>query len=108
MKETLIIKHAVGGRIFIDSTKQGIKFTLEKAGEGWKFTVHPANNSDMEELLRLKEELNVFVFQELADQPIRKTWFYVNEGPVEYDPEHNRLTVYAQSRIDYQPEKFLS
>jgi hypothetical protein len=108
VKETLIMKHAVGGRIFIDTAKKPMAYKVEEIGGSWTFTVHTAWNEEIEELLRLKEELNVFIFQEPEGQPIEKTWYYVNNGPVVYDADHARLTVVAQSRITYLPHEYLN
>ncbi|MNE94510.1 hypothetical protein D3C80_1924810 [compost metagenome] len=76
--------------------------------EGWKFTVQVPWSEAIEELLALKSELNVFVFQEFEDQPTLKTWYYVNNGPVEYDSEQASLTIVADSRIEYYPHLYSS
>jgi hypothetical protein len=108
MKETLIMKHAVGGRIFIDTNKHPLNYTLDKVDEGWIFNVETPKNIEIDELLKVKNELNVFIFQEFEEQPVIKTWYYVKDGQVEYDAGQQRLTVQAQSRIVYEPDKFLS
>jgi hypothetical protein len=108
MQETLMMKHAVGGRIFIDSSKQTVEYVWEPSEAGWKFVVNTPMNGEIEELLRLKTELNVFVFQQVEGQPMKKIWFYVHEGPVTYDADQAQLTVYARSRIEYFPGDYLS
>ncbi|OMF37261.1 hypothetical protein BK133_06570 [Paenibacillus sp. FSL H8-0548] len=106
MKKTFQVKHAVGGRMFIDTNKQHIPYTLVQHGEGWIFTVDVPWSEAIKELLAHKQELNVFIFQEFDDQPTLKTWYYVKDGPVEYDTEHNRLTIAADSRIEYYPHEY--
>ncbi|NIK79073.1 hypothetical protein FHS15_004231 [Paenibacillus castaneae] len=106
MKQTFLVKHAVGGRMFIDSTKQDVSYTIIPFGEGWRFTVSVPWSNNIEELLRLKEELNVFVFREFDDQPTLKTWYYVKDGPVEYDADQSCLTIVADSRIEYYPHEY--
>lgn len=106
MKQTFLVKHAVGGRMFIDSSKQNVPYTLVPEKEGWKFTVQVPWSEAIEELLALKTELNVFVFQEFEDKPTLKTWYYVNKGPVEYNSEHTSLIIVADSRIEYYPHLY--
>ncbi|MBO9604798.1 MAG: hypothetical protein J7639_02550 [Paenibacillaceae bacterium] len=107
MKETFIVKHAVGGKIYIDTAKRPLAYKVTPHGDGWKFVVQWPNCDDVAELLRLKQELNVFLFHEYADRPTRKTWYYVSDGPVAYDPGREVLTIVAASRIEYVPDDFL-
>jgi hypothetical protein len=106
MKETFLVKHAVGGRTFIDTGKTPVDYEVEPQGEGWRFTVNTPLDANVQEILNWKEELNVFIFQEFESQPTRKNWFYVNEGPVEYDEAQQRLTIVARSKIEYVPDEF--
>lgn len=106
MKQTLLVKHAVGGRMFIDSNKQAVAYTVDPHGDGWRFTIDVAWSEVIEELLSRKEELNVFIFQEFDDQPTLKTWYYVKNGPVEYNSDQARLTIVADSRIEYYPHLY--
>ncbi|ALS22933.1 MULTISPECIES: hypothetical protein [Paenibacillus] len=106
MKETLLVKHAVGGRTFIDTGKQSVEYKLEQSGDNYKFTLSVPPDSNVEEILRWKSELNVFVFYESDDQPTKKVWFYVKDGPVAYDPQNKQLTIVAQSKIEYVPDLF--
>lgn len=106
MKQTLLIKHAVSGRLFFDSRRSDIPYTVEPSGYGWLFQIETVWNDTVEELLRRKDELNVFIFKEYVDQPILKTWYYVKDGPVEYDKERKLLTIRASSRIEYYPHEY--
>jgi hypothetical protein len=106
MKETFLVKHAVGGRTFIDTGKTPLNYEVEPQGTGWKLTVDIGMDEQVQEILNWKDELNVFIFEEFEDQPTRKNWFYVNEGPVEYDAKLERLTIIAQSKIEYVPDAF--
>ena len=106
MKETLLIKHAVGGRTFIDTGKQPREYRVESDGASFKFTVKAPMDRSMEELLEWKQELNVFLFQEFDDRPTKKIWFYVNDGSVHYNAEREQLTIVAQSSIEYVPDLF--
>jgi hypothetical protein len=106
MKKTFQVKHAVGGRMFIDTNKEDIPYTLDQHGKGWRFTVNVPWSESIERLLALKQELNVFIFQEFDDQPTLKTWYYVKNGPVEYNAESSSLTIVADSRIEYYPHEY--
>lgn len=106
MKQTFLVKHAVGGRMFIDSNSQDVPYTIVSYGEGWRFSVNVPWSGKIEELLACKDELNVFVFQEFDDQPTLKTWYYVKDGPVEYDTDKSSLTIVAASRIEYYPHQY--
>lgn len=106
MKEVLIVKHAVGGRTFIHSGTESLPYEVHPEGEGWRITISTPKNEAIQELLKWKHELNVFLFQEFDDQPTRKIWFYVKEGPVMYEDQRQQLTIKAQSRIDYVPDEF--
>ncbi|GIQ68821.1 hypothetical protein DUZ99_13715 [Xylanibacillus composti] len=106
MKEQFLVKHAVGGRTFIDSDKSPLHYQYKQQGDEWLFVVDMPRNEAVEEILRWKEELNVFLFHSNSDQPTKKTWFYVKDGPVEYVDGAGQLRITAQSRIEYVPDSF--
>jgi hypothetical protein len=92
--------------MFIDSSKQDVPYTLVPHGDGWQFTVQVPWSDAIGELLACKDELNVFVFQQFDDRPTLKTWYYVKNGPVEYDKEQAILTIVADSKIEYYPHLY--
>lgn len=106
MKERLLIKHAVGGRTFIDTGVTLLPYEVVQSGDGWKFTVKAPVDSKIQDILDWKEELNVFIFQEYQDRPTKKIWFYVKDGPVTFDRENQTLEIFAASRIEYVPDEF--
>ncbi|MGG1663776.1 hypothetical protein [Brevibacillus sp. NRS-1366] len=106
MKETLLVKHAVGGRTFIDTGKEAVAYVLEPAGERVRFRLNISERARVEEIMKWKDELNVFLFQEKDGQPTIKIWFYVKDGPVTYDAASGQLTIMAHSRIEYIPDHF--
>jgi hypothetical protein len=108
MSERLLIKHAVGGRTFLDSAKQELAYELEPLEGGrWKIAVSVPKTDTIDELLRLKEELNVFLFVKRAGEPEQKNWFYTGDGNVTYDEQAHRLTILAQSRLTYYPSDYV-
>ncbi len=106
MKETLLVKHAVGGRTFIDTGKQFVEYHLEKVEEKWHFVIKIPFGPIVKEILTWKDELNVFLFHEFENQPTKKTWYYVKDGPVTYNEQQQELTIVAHSRIEYVPDEF--
>ncbi|SDN39920.1 hypothetical protein SAMN04487897_102780 [Paenibacillus sp. yr247] len=106
MKEIFLIKHAIGGRAFIDTGKQPIPYEWKQMQDQWVFTVKIDKSENIAELLKWKDELNVFVFQEFENEPTRKLWFYVGDDAVQYSEEKGELTIVAKSQIAYIPEQF--
>lgn len=106
MKEVLLLKHAVGGRTFIHTGQKPMDYMVTPEGEGWRITLRTALDTNMQELLKWKRELNVFVFQEFDVQPTKKIWFYVNGDQVSYDEGAGQLIIKADSRIEYVPTEF--
>ncbi|OCT11319.1 hypothetical protein A8709_06495 [Paenibacillus pectinilyticus] len=106
MKETFLVKHAVGGRAFIDTGKHPVPYTWEQQGEQWLFSVQMDQPEQIAELLKWKDELNVFVFQEFENEPTRKLWFYVSGDGVQFTEDKGELTIVATSNITYIPDQF--
>ncbi|WP_082651731.1 pirin family protein [Gorillibacterium timonense] len=105
--EKLLIKHAVGGRTFLDSSKNpSIRYKVEPEGEGWLFLVEGAPSEAIEQIVEWREELNVFIFRDDLDRPTEKCWYYVQNGPVHDDQPSGQLTIHAKSRIEYIPDEF--
>ncbi|GGI46809.1 hypothetical protein GCM10008018_18930 [Paenibacillus marchantiophytorum] len=106
MKEVFLVKHAVGGRAFIDTGKHPVPYVWNKIDDHWVFTVQIAREEDIAELLKWKNELNVFVFQEIENEPTKKIWFYAGDDSVHYSADKGELTIVATSQIIYVPEQF--
>ncbi|WP_338553560.1 hypothetical protein [Paenibacillus sp. KS-LC4] len=106
MKETLLIKHAVGGRTFVDSSKYDVHYQIEQADDLWAFTVTTPPELDLSHLLAWKEELNVFLFQEHEDKPTVKIWFYVQEQSVSFQAVERKLAFKAKAMIEYIPQSY--
>lgn len=107
MKEVLVLKHAVGGRTFFHTGHQPLTYSVTSVGTGWRIILNTMLDVNVQELLKWKQELNVFLFQEFADQPVKKIWFYVKDGPVHYDDQAGQLIINAESRIEYIPSEFM-
>ncbi|MFC5452396.1 hypothetical protein [Paenibacillus aestuarii] len=106
MREELVLKHAVGGRTFIQTGKKPLDYTITQEGSNWKISVHLTPEIDIQEILKWKQELNLFLFQEFEDQPTNKIWFYIKNGPVLYNEQIQLLTIVAESKIEYIPSNY--
>lgn len=106
MKEVLVVRHSVGGRTFIHTEQQPMEYSVTRNGQGWRITLIITQDVDIQEILRWKQELNVFLFRQFDDQPVTKIWFYVKDGPVTYDDQIKQLTITAESQIEYIPDEF--
>jgi hypothetical protein len=106
MRQTLLIKHAVGGMVYVDTRVDPVPYSVSPSGEGWQFDVELPPGEPASHLLRHKTELNVFIFQEYEQAPTLKTWYYVKDGPVDYVAELGLLRIYAGSRIEYIPDDY--
>lgn len=106
MNETLLIKHAVSGKVYVDTRKQPVPYDVSAADSGWRFRVTLADGEPVRHLLRHKTELNLFLFHEPENGPVRKTWYYVKDGPVDYDARQSLLSIRAGSRIEYLPDDY--
>lgn len=106
--DRLIVKHAVGGRVFLDTTAAE-DYNLHYAEDGgeWRLEVETPFKDWVHQLLFWKNELNVFLFPAGAsDEPVRKLWFYVAEDGAAYDSEKHKLTIQGHSFIEYVPSSF--
>ncbi|GLX70024.1 hypothetical protein [Paenibacillus glycanilyticus] len=107
MKETLLIKHAVGGRTFVDSSKQAVPYQVAHEEGQWRFTVVTPRDPGIDEILAWKQELNVFVFRSYTDgSPMLKIWYSVLPDTVNYVAAEEKLTFAAGSCIEYVPDEY--
>jgi hypothetical protein len=105
----LLVKHGVSGRMLLDSSKQPVNYTVDPLpNDAWNFTIEISDRDTVDQILGLKDELNVFIFEEAEGKPVVKNWYYVNPDLVNYDPAQRRLTIGADSRISYLPSDYLA
>lgn len=106
MHERLRIHHGVGSRVLFDSDKGDVSFTYEPLPEGWKFRVSTDRTPAIDEVLRLKDEINVFIFKEQDGVAVEKVWFYTGNGNVAFNEVEKNLTIEATKHIAYHPDDF--
>lgn len=111
MMARLLIKHAVGGRTFVDSdANPQIQFEMQAQHEDKALiTAHLPEEMEQQiaELLKWKQELNVFIFDELDDGRQQKTWFYSGDGDLNYNGAARVLQIGSSRVIRYLPSNFL-
>lgn len=58
------------------------EFTFRHEGSGHIFSIFADKTSAIKEILRLKHEINLFVFSEFENVTYEKAWFYTGDGQV--------------------------
>ncbi|TLS49697.1 hypothetical protein FE782_23785 [Paenibacillus antri] len=107
MQGRLLIKHAVGGRTFVDTAKTPAAFAVNElpGGAGWTFEAKLEDGPAVRNVLSWRRELNVFVFEE-DRQPVVKHWYYVDPESVSYDEASSTLRLRAVSKLAYVPDEY--
>ncbi|MBM7569052.1 hypothetical protein [Paenibacillus sacheonensis] len=107
----LVIKHAVGGRTFVDSdANQQVRFEIKKLDMGTTLIIAhlpEGLDKDVAELLKWKQELNIFIFEVLYDGREQKTWFYTGDGDIQYNETERILRLGSSREIRYLPSNYL-
>ncbi|PQP84464.1 hypothetical protein C0Q44_07860 [Paenibacillus sp. PCH8] len=108
-QEWFMVKHGVTGRGLANSkTDSQLSYRFQQEGTGFVFNVTGLDDQTVEQILELRQELNVFRFVQRKDQPLVKNWYYVEGDRVEYDRERHTLSIYAKSEIRYVPEDYFA
>ncbi|WP_145044518.1 MULTISPECIES: hypothetical protein [Paenibacillus] len=107
-QEWFMIKHAVTGRGLVNSKTDTSSYRYQHDGTHFIFTVTGLDKQTVEQILELRQELNVFRFVQRKDQPLVKHWYYVQGDKVEYNKESQALTIFAGSEIRYVPEDYFA
>ncbi|RXT15408.1 hypothetical protein [Ammoniphilus sp. CFH 90114] len=97
--EHMYIRHTVGGRLFLDTKKHNVNYSLQFLDEKWAITIHILDRRMAEAIVDHRDELNIFVVTE--GQTSQKSWYYTRYGNVKYDQENQELTIIADSKMDY-------
>lgn len=104
-RERVLVKHAVTGRMLLSST-EGLAYTFAEKDGLILITISGVPADKGAAVVELSEELNVFRFEEPADGPVVKHWYYVGSNPVIYDAAAGELILTAQSEIEYRPDQY--
>ncbi|GGN98278.1 hypothetical protein [Saccharibacillus kuerlensis] len=105
--ERILVKHAVTGRMLVNSGTDDVTYTLEPSEEGGMIlSIQGVSPWLAEEIRDVQRELNVFRFEEPPGEPPIKHWFYVGEHDVIYDETTSTLTIRAGAEIMYKPDEY--
>ncbi|OMF95486.1 hypothetical protein [Paenibacillus sp. FSL R7-0337] len=104
-QERVLVKHSVTGRMLVNSM-EGAGYIFDEQGGLTLITLTNVASDKGAAVVELKAELNVFRFEEPADGPVIKHWYYVGDQPVTYDADSGRLTIAVQSEIEYRPDQY--
>lgn len=87
----LLIRHAIGSRLFYQTEN----FDVELKENKWMITVS-IPNEPVEEIMKFKEELNIFIVGEN-----KKTWYYSSNAEMDYQENLNKLRIIADHKTVY-------
>ncbi|WP_067619106.1 hypothetical protein [Alicyclobacillus acidiphilus] len=109
MQERLRIHHGIGSRVLLDSARDGVSYEWSPDGSGHVFHVHIEPGPILDEILRLRRELNVFLFRDDENgATIEKQWFYTGDREPWYDSDTGTLTLVSSRTLTYHPGDFES
>lgn len=96
----MYIRHAIGSRLLLDSKEHAASYELEpEEPSSWKFIIRITDENAAEQVVRHKDEMNLFVVD--SSNPQQKTWYYSSKGAVEYDKTSGILIIIADAKLDY-------
>ncbi|MDO3408326.1 hypothetical protein QWJ34_00945 [Saccharibacillus sp. CPCC 101409] len=105
--DRILVKHAVTGRMFVNSGADDVTYTLERSAEGGAIlSIRGIPPWLAEDIRGVRRELNVFHFEEPPGLPPVKHWFYVGEKDVVYDEASSTLTIETGAEITYKPDEY--
>ncbi|CAM4481788.1 hypothetical protein [Paenibacillus typhae] len=104
-QERVLVKHSVTGRMLVSST-DGLSYTFSPQGELTLIKLCGVKAAQGAAVVELSPELNVFRFEEPAEGPVIKHWYYVGDHPVVYDADAECLSITVQSEIEYRPDEY--
>lgn len=104
--ERVLVKHAVTGKMLLNSQVDEISYTFDADGSGFIVKIYNVPSDKAVEVLAFSDEMNLFRFEEPEEGPVVKHWYYVAGGKVSYKEDEALLIIYADSEIEYRPDKF--
>ncbi|WP_411344060.1 hypothetical protein ACE3MZ_21145 [Paenibacillus sp. WLX1005] len=107
MKETVMVKHAVTGREFLNNNKLPLEYEFAVLPEGgYRMTFRNAPPDIAADIVHFRGELNMFRFEIPAEGPQIKHWYYVSPETVQFDSAQGILVIEAASEIRYVPDEY--
>lgn len=100
-EQRMYIKHSIGGQTFFDGMKREGRYEMVEKPGGTIFRMKIGNAAEANELVKFRNELNIFVVDSNPHQPQQKTWYYTSKGQVEYDSHQGVVEILADGKITY-------
>ncbi len=102
-----MVKHAVTGREFLNNNRQPLSYQFSELPEGkYRMEFQGVEPELAEDIVRFRQELNMFRFEIPEEGPQIKHWYYVNPSSVQFEANQGRLTIEADSQIRYLPTDY--
>lgn len=91
MSEMLLIRHAIGSRLFYQTKDYEIK----PKGDMWIISVS-ISEEEAQQVVNFREELNLFDVEEN-----QKTWYYSSNADVKFNMVNHKLIISADHKTVY-------
>jgi hypothetical protein len=102
--QNMYIRNVFGGKSLLDASEDNVQYKIQPFSGGWRFNMVIQDKLKANEILKCKDQLNIFVTEKQGDKVLRKWWYYSKDGRVDYNEEDNLLTILADSKMEYTPE----
>lgn len=107
MKETVMVKHAVTGREFLNNNRLPLEYEFAVLPEGgYRMVFRGVQSEIAANIVQFRGELNMFRFEIPEEGPQIKHWYYVSPETVQFDSEQGVLVIDAVSEIRYVPDEY--
>jgi hypothetical protein len=101
--QNMYIRNVFGGKSLLDAKRDNVHYEIESVPGGWSFKIAIQDKLMINEILKFKSDLNIFVTIEQQDKPHQKWWYYPKDGRVEYSEQDKLLSILCESKLAYTP-----
>jgi hypothetical protein len=99
--QNMYIRNVFGGKSLLDAKRDNLQYEIQAVPGGWSFKITIQDKLIVNEIVKFKSELNIFVTEEQQGKPIQKWWYYPRDGRVEYNEQDKLLTIFTDSKLAY-------
>jgi hypothetical protein len=99
----MYIRNVFGGKSLLDAKRDNVQYEIQPVPGGWCFKIAIQDKLTLNEILKFKSELNIFVTEEQQGEPLQKWWYYPKDGRVEYSEQDKLLSIFSESKLAYTP-----
>jgi hypothetical protein len=101
VEQNMYIRNVFGGKSLLDAKKDNVQYEIKPDASGWIFKIVIQDKAMLNEILKSKSELNIFVTEEQQDKLLQKWWYYPKDGRVEYREQDKLLFIFCESKLAY-------